>query len=316
MSQTTEGTGKEQLDETLKDTKDATEAFWDKLISDDLWINIGVVAVKIALILILTALFIKIGKLAIQNIFKVRSRSPFKISQRREATLSKLLENVLTYVVYFVAIIMILSALSVNITGLLAGAGIVGLAVGFGAQNLVRDVITGFFIIFEDQFSVGDFIRVGSLEGNVEEIGLRTTKIKNWTGELHIIPNGNIAEVTNFSIHNSIAVVDVSIAYEENIEEAERVISELLQTMPQKYEDLVTPPDLLGVQTLGASDVVMRIVAECAPMQHWAMARNIRKDVKLVLDKHGIEIPFPRMVMYNRQEEENIENNMKQLDSE
>ncbi|MGF2618418.1 mechanosensitive ion channel family protein [Rossellomorea vietnamensis] len=316
MSQTNNNEAENPLEESADEAKQVTQEFWDKLISDDLWIEIGLASVKIILILLLTAVVLKVGRTVIRNIFRVRSRSPFKITERREATLSKLLENVLTYVVYFIAITMVLTNLGVEIGALLAGAGIVGLAVGFGAQNLVRDIITGFFIIFEDQFSVGDFIRVGALEGNVEEIGLRTTKIKNWTGELHIIPNGNIAEVTNFSIHNSIAVVDVSIAYEENIEEAERVISELLQTMPQKYEELVTPPDLLGVQTLGASDVVMRIVAECIPMQHWAMARNIRKDVKLVLDKHGIEIPFPRMVMYNRQEEESIENSVRQLDSE
>lgn len=316
MSQTNNIEPENPLEESADQAKQVTQEFWDKLISDDLWIEIGLASVKIILILLLTAVVLKVGRTVIRNIFRVRSRSPFKITERREATLSKLLENVLTYVVYFIAITMVLTNLGVEIGALLAGAGIVGLAVGFGAQNLVRDIITGFFIIFEDQFSVGDFIRVGALEGNVEEIGLRTTKIKNWTGELHIIPNGNIAEVTNFSIHNSIAVVDVSIAYEENIEEAERVISELLQTMPQKYEELVTPPDLLGVQTLGASDVVMRIVAECTPMQHWAMARNIRKDVKLVLDKHGIEIPFPRMVMYNRQEEESIENSVRQLDSE
>ncbi|TYS18081.1 mechanosensitive ion channel family protein [Rossellomorea vietnamensis] len=316
MSQTKNNEAENPLEKSADQAKQVTQEFWDKLISDDLWIEIGLASIKIILILLLTAVVLKVGRTVIRNIFRVRSRSPFKITERREATLSKLLENVLTYVVYFIAITMVLTNLGVEIGALLAGAGIVGLAVGFGAQNLVRDIITGFFIIFEDQFSVGDFIRVGALEGNVEEIGLRTTKIKNWTGELHIIPNGNIAEVTNFSIHNSIAVVDVSIAYEENIEKAERVISELLQTMPQKYEELVTPPDLLGVQTLGASDVVMRIVAECTPMQHWAMARNIRKDVKLVLDKHGIEIPFPRMVMYNRQEEESIENSVRQLDSE
>ncbi|WP_456272881.1 mechanosensitive ion channel family protein [Bacillus sp. AK031] len=319
MSQTNNGTAEDQINDSFKDAKDAGEAIWDRLISDDLWITIGVGAVKILLILILTAFILKIGKTVIRNIFKVRSRSPFKITERREATLSRLLENILTYVVYFIAITMILTNLGVEIGALLAGAGIVGLAVGFGAQNLVRDVITGFFIIFEDQFSVGDYIRVGTAEGFVEEIGLRTTKIKSWTGELHIFPNGNIAEVTNFSIYNSIAIVDVSIAYEENIEEAERVLSELLLTMPQKYEDLIKPPDLLGVQTLGASDVVMRIVAETTPMQHWSMARKIRKDVKMVLDQHGIEIPFPRMVMYNRQEEESMENTAKptrQLDSE
>ncbi len=108
-----------------------------------------------------------------------------RVSERREATLLKLLQNVLTYFIYSMAILMILSTLTINVSAVLAGAGIVGLAVGFGAQSLVKDVITGFFIIFEDQFSVGDVIRVGQFEGTVEEIGLRTTKIKSWTGELH-----------------------------------------------------------------------------------------------------------------------------------
>jgi moderate conductance mechanosensitive channel len=286
--------------EEVKKTVDDTV---EKLIDNDLWIALGQGAIKIAAIMLLTFIALKVGRSAIRNIFRVRSKAPLKFSERREATLLKLLENVLTYVVYFISLMTILSTLDIDIKGLIAGAGIVGLAIGFGAQNLVRDIITGFFIIFEDQFSVGDYVRVGSAEGTVEEIGLRTTKIKSWTGELHIFPNGNITEVTNFSIHNSIAVVDVSIAYEENIEEAEKVIQELLLSLPQKYEDLVNPPELLGVQTLGASDVVIRIVAETLPMKHWFIARMIRKDVKLLLDKHGIEIPFPRMVMYSRSEE-------------
>jgi moderate conductance mechanosensitive channel len=286
--------------EEVKKTVDDTV---EKLIDNDLWIALGQGAIKIAAIMLLTFIALKVGRSAIRNIFRVRSKAPLKFSERREATLLKLLENVLTYVVYFISLMTILSTLDIDIKGLIAGAGIVGLAIGFGAQNLVRDIITGFFIIFEDQFSVGDYVRIGSAEGTVEEIGLRTTKIKSWTGELHIFPNGNITEVTNFSIHNSIAVVDVSIAYEENIEEAEKVIQELLLSLPQKYEELVNPPELLGVQTLGASDVVIRIVAETLPMKHWFIARMIRKDVKLLLDKHGIEIPFPRMVMYSRSEE-------------
>jgi moderate conductance mechanosensitive channel len=286
----------EEVKKTVGDTV-------EKLIDNDLWIALGKGSIKIAAIMLLTFIALKVGRSAIRNIFRVRSKAPLKFSERREATLLKLLENVLTYVVYFISLMTILSTLDIDIKGLIAGAGIVGLAIGFGAQNLVRDIITGFFIIFEDQFSVGDYVRIGSAEGTVEEIGLRTTKIKSWTGELHIFPNGNITEVTNFSIHNSIAVVDVSIAYEENIEEAEKVIQELLLSLPQKYEDLVNPPELLGVQTLGASDVVIRIVAETLPMKHWFIARMIRKDVKLLLDKHGIEIPFPRMVMYSRSEE-------------
>ncbi|MCA0151319.1 MULTISPECIES: mechanosensitive ion channel family protein [Rossellomorea] len=307
---------------SANDTKakvdDTIDKATEKLIDNEMWMALGTGAVKIIAIMVITYLALRVGRSAIRNVFKVRSRSPLKFTERREATLSKLLENVLTYVIYFISLMTILSTLEIDVKGLIAGAGIVGLAVGFGAQNLVRDIITGFFIIFEDQFSVGDYVRIGSAEGTVEEIGLRTTKIKSWTGELHIFPNGNVTEVTNFSIHNSIAVVDVSIAYEENIEEAEKVMQELLLALPQKYEDLVNPPELLGVQTLGASDVVIRIVAETVPMRHWYMARMIRKEVKLCLDAHGIEIPFPRMVMYSRQDEEEIHPREKQrrLESE
>jgi moderate conductance mechanosensitive channel len=307
---------------SVNDTKtkvdDTIDKATEKLIDNEMWMALGTGAVKIVAIMVITYLALRVGRSAIRNVFKVRSRSPLKFTERREATLSKLLENVLTYVIYFISLMTILSTLEIDVKGLIAGAGIVGLAVGFGAQNLVRDIITGFFIIFEDQFSVGDYVRIGSAEGTVEEIGLRTTKIKSWTGELHIFPNGNVTEVTNFSIHNSIAVVDVSIAYEENIEEAEKVMQELLLALPQKYEDLVNPPELLGVQTLGASDVVIRVVAETVPMRHWYMARMIRKEVKLCLDAHGIEIPFPRMVMYSRKDEEELHprENQRRLESE
>ncbi|MGG1629387.1 mechanosensitive ion channel family protein [Rossellomorea sp. NRS-1567] len=306
-----------KVEDTVDKIKDSEAA--QKLIDNELWIALGSGAIKIVAIMVITYIALRLGRSAIRNVFRVRSRSPLKFTERRETTLSKLLENVLTYVIYFISLMTILSTLDIDVKGLIAGAGIVGLAVGFGAQNLVRDIITGFFIIFEDQFSVGDYVRIGSAEGTVEEIGLRTTKIKSWTGELHIFPNGNITEVTNFSIHNSIAVVDVSIAYEENIEEAEKVMQELLLALPQKYEDLVNPPELLGVQTLGASDVVIRIVAETVPMRHWYMARMIRKEVKLCLDEHGIEIPFPRMVMYSRQDQEDLqprEEKQRKLESE
>jgi small conductance mechanosensitive channel len=283
------------------------EKTWNQVLeyitNGQLWISIGEGLLKIVLISIVSTIFIRIGKLAISKIFLFRGKSPIRISERRENTLSKLLENILTYVVYFITIIMILEAVNINVGALLAGAGIVGLAVGFGAQSLVKDIITGFFIIFEDQFSVGDHIRVATFEGTVEEIGLRTTKIKNWTGELHIIPNGSIVEVTNFSIHNSMAVVDVSISFETDIPEAERVIQELLTEIKDKYENIVTPPELLGIQTLGASEIILRVVCEVEPMRHFHIARMLRKDIKMRLDEHGIEIPYPRMVMYNRKEQ-------------
>ncbi|MGD6819015.1 mechanosensitive ion channel family protein [Metabacillus sp. 113a] len=274
------------------------------LLNEDLWAGIGLGLLRIILIVVISALIIRIGNGVIAKVLSLRGKSPLRISERRENTLAKLLSNVLTYVVYFAALLMILETMSLDVKALLAGAGIVGLAVGFGAQNLVRDIITGFFIIFEDQFSVGDFIRVGAFEGTVEEIGLRTTKIKSWTGELHILPNGSIVEVTNFSIHNSTAVVDINVAYESDIQHVEEVIRDLLRVLPAKYEDMAAVPELLGVQNFGPSEIILRVVCETAPMQHFYVSRMIRKEIKLAMDEHGIDIPFPRIVMYNRDAKE------------
>lgn len=270
----------------------------DKFQNEDTWLALGEGLLKIIAILIITNILIRIGKLMIHNIFKIRNLSPLSTSERREETLSRLLDNVLSYVVYFIAFMMILSVLGIDVKALIAGAGVVGLAVGFGAQSLVKDVISGFFIIFEDQFSVGDHVRIGQFEGNVEAIGLRTTKIKSWTGELHILPNGSIIEVTNFSINNSIAVVDIAIAYGEDIAKAEKVIEEAIQYMQAQYEELVKPPELLGIQTMGATEIVLRVVAETQPMKQAGVSRMIRRDIKLQLDENGIKAPDPKVVMY------------------
>lgn len=288
------------------------DTFYEKLhiylYDEELWIGLGMGLLKIIAILVVSSIIIRIGKAAVRNIFKVRAKSPLQITERREATLIKLLENVLSYVIYFVVIMMILETLGIPIRALLAGAGIVGLAVGFGAQNLVRDIITGFFIIFEDQFSVGDYVRIGTFEGTVEEIGLRTTKVKSFTGELNILPNGSIIEVTNFSINNSVAIVDISIAYESDIAKAEKVIKDFLEGLEEKYEDMTKPPELLGVQMLGASEVVLRVTSETKPMRHFFIARELRKEIKTHLDENGIEIPYPRLVMYNRSEQPMVQN--------
>jgi moderate conductance mechanosensitive channel len=293
----------------MSNTERALQLLAQKFTNEETWFTIGEGLLKIFAILLISGLVIRIGKLAIRNFFKMKMKTPLgTVSERRDATLVKLLENVLTYVVFFITVMTILSVLTINVQAMLAGAGIVGLAVGFGAQSLVKDVITGFFIIFEDQFSVGDFVRIGQFEGTVEEIGLRTTKIKSFTGEIHILPNGNITEVTNFSVHNSVAVLDIGIAYESDIDRTERVLQELLADLPDKYEELIKAPELLGVQQFGASEVVLRIVAETEPMKHWYIGRLLRKEIKQALDENGIEIPYPRLVMYSRQEEAAMKN--------
>ncbi|WNB94058.1 mechanosensitive ion channel family protein [Bacillus sp. NEB1478] len=257
---------------------------------------------KILSIIILVIIIKYVVKAAITNIFKVRLKSPLRLSERRENTLYRLLNNITSYVIYFMAFLTILDEFGVDIKAILAGAGVVGLAIGFGAQNLVRDIITGFFIIFENQFSVGDYVRIIGFEGTVEEIGLRTTKIKSWTGELHILPNSSITEVTNFSIHNSMAVVDVSIAYEEDIDKAQNIIQEVVAKVKPNFPEMVKDPEVLGVQMLGAgaSEIVIRVAAEVLPMTHFKIARELRKILKLELDKAGIDIPYPKMVTYQK----------------
>lgn len=286
------------------------EAIWNAIYAyitnTEMWKTFANHVLTIIFIIIGTIIVVKVGKAVLRKVFKGRQGSRLRMSEKRETTFEKLTLNVFSYVIYFVAFLMILDVF-VEVKGLIAGAGIVGLAVGFGAQNLVKDIITGFFIIFEDQFSVGDYVQVGTFDGYVEEIGLRTTKIKSWTGELHILPNSSINEVTNFSVNNSVAVVDVSIAYEEDIEKAEAVIQEVMGEMASQFPEIVRPPELLGVQMLGASDIVIRVIAEVLPMEHWHIAREMRKAVKGRFDEQGIEIPYPRLVTYRRDEIQEIE---------
>lgn len=281
-----------------------TENVKDILTDEKMWVGVGFVALKVILIIVAAVIVVKLARPLIRKTFSVRIKGPLHYNERRQQTLSKLLENVVAYVVYFMAIIAVLSAFTIDVTGLIAGAGVLGLAIGFGAQNLVRDVITGFFIIFEDQFSVGDYVRVGQAEGTVEEIGLRTTKVKGFTGELFIFPNGNVTDVVNFSIHNSIAVVDVNISYESDIARVEKLIQEFLVDLPERYEQIIKPPELLGVQNITTTEIIMRITAETLPMQHFAVSRGIRRDLKEYLDRKGVEIPYPRMVMVQRSPEE------------
>src|SRR5690625_1165275 len=286
------------------------EKFWEYISGPELWLGIGSAAFKIILILILAIIVVKMSKEIIYKVFKRPNgdrAAPIRISVRREKTLKKLIANVISYVVYFIATLMILdNVLGFNVGALLAGAGVAGLAIGFGAQNLVRDIISGFFIIFEDQFSVGDYVLVSGVEGTVEEIGLRTTKVLSWTGEMNVFPNGDITQVTNYSVNNGLSVVDINIPYESDIDIAEKIIEDKAKTLPKKYEEIVSVPEILGVQSLEESHFVIRVVAETEPSLQWFGERMIRKEMKEALYNQGIDIPSPRLVMYSRNERETV----------
>jgi small-conductance mechanosensitive channel len=274
----------------------------DYFANPETWINFSMILVKVLIIFIVGRIIVKVVNKAINHMIIDKETHPLKFDQRRTRTIARLTSNVISYTINFITILMILNQFGFELAPLLAGAGVVGLAVGFGAQSLVKDVITGFFIIFEDQFAVGDIIQTGNFKGNVEEIGLRVTRIKSWTGEVHIIPNGSITEVTNYSLNNSIAVVDVSIAYEADIDTAIKVIKSTVSDVYASNEDIVKEPDVLGVQTLAASEVVIRVTSECKPNTHFGVARELNAQIKKSLDAHGIEIPYPRLVTYHRSE--------------
>ncbi|RIX47061.1 mechanosensitive ion channel family protein [Paenibacillus nanensis] len=264
----------------------------------DLWNEIGFTLLRIMIILVICRLIMWVLHKTIDRIVLERANKHSANQARRMTTVGKLLKNVITYMIYFISFMLILSEFGIDLGPLLAGAGVVGIAIGFGAQSLVKDILTGFFIILEDQFAVGDVIQIGQFKGTVEVIGLRTTKILSWTGEVHIVPNGMINEVTNFSVNNSLAVVDVMVAYEADVEKAMGIITHTMKEL--QHDDLVKEPEVLGVQLMSATAVTIRVIAECRPNTHHAIARLMNKEMKEAFDRNGIEIPYPRMVTYQR----------------
>ncbi|MDU0204325.1 MULTISPECIES: mechanosensitive ion channel family protein [Paenibacillus] len=247
------------------------------------------IIVKIILIYVVARVCIKIADKTIAHMMAARDKSPLKFDRRRTNTIGSLIHNLIAYTVNLICIMLILGQVGLNLGPLLAGAGVLGLAIGFGAQSLVKDVITGFFIIFEDQFGVGDVIQIDSFKGTVEEIGIRVTRIKSWTGEVHIIPNGNIKQVTNFSTYNSLAVVDVTIPHHINIDDATQILKDTVKHVQELTEDIVKEPEVLGVQVVGTTDLKIRIIAECKPTRQFNVTRLLNIEIKKRLDSVQIE---------------------------
>ena len=274
----------------LNTLKKALDDFLVYLKSEELWSFIIKASVEILLILLISFLVVKIGNKLIEKFFKVHMRTPLRYSERRQRTILKLLQNVLAYLVYLSAIFAILASLDIQVAGLLAGAGIASVAVAFGAQSLVKDFITGFFIVFEDQFGVGDYIKLNGAEGTVEEIGLRTTKIKGASGEQHIIPNGSIGAIVNYSVNDTSTYIDFVVSTTADITEVEKKVEKYLYSLVEQYEELTRTPLLMGVQNFTPDDVTLRIKIETTSMQHSKMARIIRRDLMELLEPYGVKV--------------------------
>ncbi len=239
--------------------------------------------------------------LALYKIVKVslfqlnRKESPH---HRRRQTISKVSLSIFKYIIATISTLSILAIWGINVGPAIAGLGILGLVIGLGAQKFINDLISGFFIIFENHYNVGDWVDIGGFMGEVTDIGLKTTKVKNFRGEVKIFNNGSIDPVSNFSISNSLAIVDFGIAYKEDIEKAMTMLSEKLPAMQAHHEEMLEAPRVLGVTHLDSSSVNMRVVVLVRSMTQWGIERALRKRIKELLNEANIEIPFPQVVIH------------------
>ena len=204
-----------------------------------------------------------------------------------------------TYAAVLLGIIMVLSSLGVNMSTIFASIGIVALIIGFAAESLIADLITGVFLVFEDEFNVGDIVEINGFRGTVTSIGMRVTTVTDMGGNMKVINNSGIKDVLNRSKAASKAVCDAPVAYSENLENAEKVLNAILDKIPEKYpEKFKKRPEYIGVQELDSSSVNLRVVAEVDEKDVFSAARILNREIKIGLDAAGVEIPFPQVVVH------------------
>ncbi|MDG0842157.1 mechanosensitive ion channel family protein [Staphylococcus equorum] len=245
----------------------------------------------------------------IAQFFKIQNKGK-KANKKRSKTLIALVQNVVAYVVWFIVLTTILSKFGISVGGIIASAGVVGLAVGFGAQTIVKDIITGFFIIFENQFDVGDYVKINSsgttvAEGTVQSIGLRSMRINTITGELTTLPNGSVGEITNYSVTNGESMVEIPVSVEEDIDKVEEILVEHFETMRSKYYLFISNPEVVGINSITRDEITLWISAETIPGEGFSGARILRKEILKVFKRHEIKIPKPMMVQYDANQQNN-----------
>lgn len=260
---------------------------------------------RIVVVLVVAFLAYRIVRLITHRIVHrpVEEEDPLvkRLREQRAQTLGSLLNSVAGAVIGVVATITVLSAIGVPIASILASVGVVGLAISFGAQSLVKDVITGTFLLLEGQYGIGDVVRIADTSGLVERITLRTTVLRDTYGTVHVIPNGTITKVSNLTKSWSRAVLDIGVAYREDVDRVMALMREIgaeFKADPEWGPLLLEEPTVPGVENLGESAVVIRMMAKTLPLKQWDVARELRRRVKNRFDREGIEIPFPTVTFY------------------
>jgi small conductance mechanosensitive channel len=280
---------------------------WGIDLRDFVLVGIGIIIIKrmvsIALTLMLALLVIDISQYFIRKVLMEKTEAQDRGIElsKRVKTFLPLFNNLVKYTTFFVAGMIILGQLGIDITPILAGAGVIGLAVGFGAQSLVKDVISGFFILFEDLISVGDVVVIKGTGGLVEEVNLRTVKMRDLAGNVHVFPNSNIDMVTNMTKDYSRYVIDLGVSYREDVDEVIKVVKEIgeeLQADPNYGPNILEPLEVLGVDDFGESQVTIKLRITTKPIKQWEVGRELKRRIKKTFDAKGIEIPFPHRTIY------------------
>jgi small-conductance mechanosensitive channel len=258
--------------------------------------------IRMGLIVVFTAALLKVVAILTGRLGKLLSRKEAGIEyEKRAGTLSGVVHWVLRVVILAVATIMVLTELGVAIAPILTAAGVVGLAVGFGAQNLVADFITGFFMLLEDQVRVGDVVQIGDKGGLVEKVTLRMVILRDLAGSVHFIRNGKIDVVTNMTKDYSNYVFDIGVAYREDVDEVIRVLKGIDEEMRQDADfksDILAPLEVMGLDSFGDSAIVIKARTKTKPIQQWRIGREFNRRIKKKFDEVGIEIPFPHQTIY------------------
>lgn len=257
---------------------------------------------SIAIIVAFTFVALRVAGFLSLRLAAISQRGKLDIeSQKRVDTLSSVMRWVLRAGILAVSVVMILGQVGVQIGPIIAAAGVLGLAVGFGAQNLVQDVISGFFMLLEDQVRVGDVVQLGDKSGLVEKITLRMVILRDLSGNVHYVRNGKIDVVTNMTKEFSYYVFDIGVAYGEDVDEVTRVMNEVgadLQKDPAFKDDVLEKIEVFGLDRFADSAVVVKARIKTKPIQQWRVAREFNRRLKKRFDELGIEIPFPHVTLY------------------
>lgn len=243
-----------------------------------------------ALAIFVACILIRIGRRMIKSIVRIRGQRGQR-TEHQMRTIKSLVTSIFNYIMYFIMVTVVLSIFGVNVSSILAVAGVSGIAIAFGAQTLVKDVISGLFIWMEGSISVGDIVDINGLQGEVESIAIRTTVVRNYNGNVYVIPNGDIRTLTNMSRGFKRAIVDVRCPYEVEQAKIVAVLKDEMERAGQEIEGLSGAPEVMSILAFEPDCVMVRIAAQCPIGEHWRIERDLRTRIKARFDAEGIEMP-------------------------